>query len=108
MDLEESRTLVRRAFDAWMAGTAPITDLFAPDMTWHIAGRSAAAGHYNNTRDFIDKVLDPFGRRAVRPSELCSLFDHRGRKGCKVGAFGLPQVDKARLAERGIPCLPST
>ena len=37
MDESENASVVRRAFDAWQTGTAPITDLFAPDMTWRNA-----------------------------------------------------------------------
>ena len=63
MDESENASVVRRAFGAWQTGTAPITDLFAPDMTWRIEGRSVAAGEYASTQSFVDGVLAPFGAR---------------------------------------------
>lgn len=66
MGTQENSRLVRAAFEAWRSGTAPITDLFAADMTWRIEGRSRVAGHYANTTQFVDEVLGPFGARFVR------------------------------------------
>jgi ketosteroid isomerase-like protein len=63
MDDEERRTTVARAFEAWRDGTAPITDAFAPAMTWRIEGRCVVAGEYRSTQDFVDAVLAPFGAR---------------------------------------------
>ena len=63
MDQDENRAAVRAAFDAWIAGTAPITDLFAPAMTWRIEGRSVVASQSSSTRQFVDEVLAPFGAR---------------------------------------------
>jgi ketosteroid isomerase-like protein len=60
---EENRRVVRDAFTAWSDGTAPITDLFAPEMTWRIEGRSIVAKQYVNTQQFVDEVLVPFGAR---------------------------------------------
>ncbi len=57
------RQIVTDAFAAWAAGTAYITDIFAPGMRWEIVGRSAAAGTYDSTRQFVDEVLHPFGAR---------------------------------------------
>jgi uncharacterized protein len=61
--MSDNRDVVRRAFEAWQAGTAPITDLFAPDMVWRIEGHSAAAGEYPDRQAFVDGVLAPFGAR---------------------------------------------
>jgi ketosteroid isomerase-like protein len=58
-----NRETIRQAFEAWQAGTAPITDVFAPDMVWRIEGHSAVAGEYKGTQEFIDRVLAPFGER---------------------------------------------
>ena len=58
-----NRERVRAAFEAWRNGTAPITDLFAPDMVWRIEGHSLASREYSDTRAFIDEVLAPFGAR---------------------------------------------
>jgi ketosteroid isomerase-like protein len=60
---ETNRAIIRLAFDAWTQGTAPITDVFAPDMTWAIVGHSAASRAYGSKQQFIDEVLAPFGTR---------------------------------------------
>jgi ketosteroid isomerase-like protein len=62
---ERNRQAVQAAFTAWQDGAAPITDLFAPDMTWRIEGRSAASKEYGSRRQFVDEVLAPFGARFV-------------------------------------------
>jgi hypothetical protein len=59
----DNRQVVRRAFEAWQAGTAPITDVFADHMTWTIEGRSLASKAYGTTQQFVDEVLAPFGAR---------------------------------------------
>jgi ketosteroid isomerase-like protein len=60
---EFNRRAIREAFEAWHAGTAPITDVFAPDMVWRIEGHSAASGDYGSRQEFVDEVLAPFGAR---------------------------------------------
>jgi ketosteroid isomerase-like protein len=60
---QADREIVRQAFEAWQGGTAPITELFAPDMVWRIEGHSRAAGEYRDRQAFIDEVLAPFGAR---------------------------------------------
>jgi uncharacterized protein len=60
---ESSRETVRRAFEAWRSGTAPITDVFAPEMTWRIEGHSVASREYRDRQEFVDEVLAPFGAR---------------------------------------------
>jgi len=60
---EANRRTVRAAFEAWRDGTAPITDLFAPDMVWRIEGHSLASREYASRQEFIDEVLAPFGAR---------------------------------------------
>ena len=65
MSAADNTRLVRTAFEAWQAGTAPITDLFDPAMTWRIEGRSRVAKAYASTQQFIDEVLAPFGARFV-------------------------------------------
>ena len=62
-EAEANRRTVRAAFEAWQAGTAPITEVFAPDMVWRIEGRSAASKEYADRQEFIDEVLAPFGAR---------------------------------------------
>jgi ketosteroid isomerase-like protein len=60
---EVTRRIVRQAFEAWRDGRAPITDMFAPDMTWRIEGHSLASKAYRDRQEFIDQVLEPFGAR---------------------------------------------
>jgi uncharacterized protein len=57
------RRIARAAFEAWKRGDAPITEIFAPQMTWRIEGRSVAAREYGSRQEFIDEVLAPFGAR---------------------------------------------
>ncbi len=77
-EVESNRERIRRAFDAWQQGTAPITDVFAPDMVWRIEGRSHASGEYGDRQAFVDEVLAPFGARFMdgerfRPITIRSL-----------------------------------
>jgi uncharacterized protein len=67
--VESNRRLVADAFAAWAAGTGYVTSIFAPDMRWEIAGRSAMSKKYDSTQQLIDEVLQPFGARfsADRP-----------------------------------------
>jgi uncharacterized protein len=60
---EANRGIVRRAFDDWQHGVAPITDVFAPDMVWRIEGHSFASREYASRQEFVDEVLAPFGAR---------------------------------------------
>jgi ketosteroid isomerase-like protein len=62
-ETERNREAITAAFQRWRDDGAPVTDLFAPEMTWRIEGRSAASRTYANTCEFIDDVLAPFGRR---------------------------------------------
>ena len=62
-EILSSRETIRRAFEAWQDGTAPITDVFAADMVWRIEGHSVASREYSNRQAFIDEVLAPFGAR---------------------------------------------
>ena len=83
MSTESNRKTIRRAFVAWRDEGAPVTDVFAPEMTWRIEGRSVVAGDYANRQEFIDRVLAPFGARfaegerfgPVRIHALCADGD---------------------------------
>lgn len=75
---EANREIVRRAFDAWVDGSAPITDVFAADMVWRIEGHSASK-EYANRQQFVDEVLAPFGARfsageRFRPVRIRSIL----------------------------------
>jgi hypothetical protein len=71
MSSDDNRQVIRAAFEAWQAGTAPITDVFAEDMVWRIEGHSAAAGEYATRQEFIDEVLAPFGARFAEGERFC-------------------------------------
>ena len=60
-----AREVIVGAFRSWQAGTAPITDVLADGLVWRIEGRSAVAGRYASRREFVEGVLEPFGRRFV-------------------------------------------
>ena len=75
---EANRATVQQAFAAWQAGTAPITELFAPDMVWRIEGHSLASREYRDRQQFVDEVLAPFGARfsptePFRPTTIRSV-----------------------------------
>jgi uncharacterized protein len=76
---ETNREIIRRAFDAWRRGAAPITNVFAPEMVWRIEGHSAASKEYGSKQQFIDEVLTPFGDRFTvsepfRPVTIRGVF----------------------------------
>ena len=60
---ESNRHVIRAAFEAWQAGTAPIADVFAADMVWRIEGHSVASREYADRQEFVDEVLAPFAAR---------------------------------------------
>ncbi len=75
---EANRSTVRAAFEAWKSGSAPITDVFAPEMTWRIEGHSLASKAYASKQEFIDEVLAPFAERfstahPFRPTRIHSV-----------------------------------
>jgi ketosteroid isomerase-like protein len=75
---EANRQTIRDAFEAWQAGTAPITDVFAPEMVWRIEGHSVASREYANSQQFVDEVMAPFGARFAsgerfRPERIRSV-----------------------------------
>jgi len=75
---EGNRRVIREAFAAWQQGARPITDVFAPDMSWRIEGRSTASRQYENTEQFVEEVLAPFAARFAsgepfRPTRIRSI-----------------------------------
>ena len=48
--MESNRQIVAGAFAAWAAGTGYVTSIFAADMRWEIAGRSAVSRRYDSTQ----------------------------------------------------------
>jgi ketosteroid isomerase-like protein len=62
-ETEINRDVIRRAFEAWQDGTAPITDVFAEDMVWRIEGHSHVSRQFGSRQQFVDEVLAPFGAR---------------------------------------------
>ena len=77
-DTEANRATIRAAFEAWRDGTAPIADVFAPEMVWRIEGHSLASKEYRDKQQFVDEVLAPFGARfsaaqPFRPTTIRSV-----------------------------------
>jgi ketosteroid isomerase-like protein len=68
---EANRQTIRDAFEAWQAGSAPITDVFAPEMVWRIEGHSVASREYASRQEFVDEVLVPFGARFASGERFC-------------------------------------
>jgi uncharacterized protein len=60
---DDNRRRIRQAFEAWQSGRAPITEVFAPEMTWRIEGHSLASRSYGSRQEFVEEVLNPFGAR---------------------------------------------
>jgi ketosteroid isomerase-like protein len=80
--MSANRDVVTEAFAAWMNGTGYVSSLFADDMTWEIAGKSAASRKYANTQELLDEVLQPFGARfgaadPFRPVTIRAVYDDR-------------------------------
>jgi uncharacterized protein len=66
---EANRQTIRRAFESWRDGTGSITEVFAPQMVWRVEGQSVASREYANKQQFIDEILEPFGRRFAASPE---------------------------------------
>jgi ketosteroid isomerase-like protein len=78
-ETERNRAAITAAFEVWRDDGVTITDLFAPEMTWRIEGRSAASRAYASKSEFMDQVLVPFGRRfsaadPFRPVRMRGVF----------------------------------
>lgn len=58
-----NREIIQTAFGDWENGNGHVSRIFAPEMTWEIAGRSAAAGTSPSAAAFQAQVLEPFARR---------------------------------------------
>jgi ketosteroid isomerase-like protein len=63
MQATHDKETVRRAFEAWAAGTGSPFDLLRDDARWTIVGHSAAAGTYANREAFMRDVIRPFNAR---------------------------------------------
>lgn len=75
-----NREIITGAFAAWMNGSGSVTSTFADDMTWEIAGNSAASRKYASARQFVDEVLAPFGARfsaedPFRPVAIRAVYE---------------------------------
>ena len=89
-----------RAFVAWRDEGAPVTDVFAPEMTWRIEGRSVVAGDYANRQEFIDRVLAPFGARFAEGERFRPVRIHAL---CADGDTVIVRWDGHGVANEGIP-----
>ena len=60
---EYNKAVIRRAFEAWRAGTGSVFDLLTPDATWTIVGNCPVARTYRGKSDFMDMMIKPFSAR---------------------------------------------
>ena len=100
MSTESNRKTIWRAFVAWRDEGAPVTDVFAPEMTWRIEGRSVVAGDYANRQEFIDRVLAPFGARFAEGERFRPVRIHAL---CADGDTVIVRWDGHGVANEGIP-----
>ena len=82
-ETQSNRQIVSQAFEAWREGARPITDVFAPQMTWRIEGHSVASKKYTSARHFVDEVLTPFAARFAsgerfRPNRIRGTYADGG------------------------------
>lgn len=63
----DHRSLIRRSFEAWAAGTGSPFQLLADDVSWTITGNSAGAGTYTSREQFMEEVIRPFNARLSEP-----------------------------------------
>ena len=69
----KNAALIRRGYDAFSKGDMDtINEIFADDIVWHIAGRSALAGDYKGKNE----VFSFFGQLAERSGGTFSLELH--------------------------------
>ncbi len=64
---QDNKAIIRRAFDAWAAGTGGVFDLLADDATWTIVGTTPVSGTYTSRQQFMDVVITPFNARMGSP-----------------------------------------
>ncbi len=64
---ENNRDIVRRAFDAWVAGESVFGQILAEDVVWTIHGSDPVAGTYTNRQVFVEQAATPLLSRLVTP-----------------------------------------
>ena len=60
---ETNKAIIRKAFDAWAAGTGGPYDLLADNASWTITGNSLASKTYPSREAFMSEVIRPFNAR---------------------------------------------
>jgi uncharacterized protein len=65
----QNEQAVRRAFDAWSAGTGHVFDLLSPDIRWTIAGSGPFTGTFAGKADFQNRAAAPLVGRLAAPLE---------------------------------------
>jgi len=63
----DNKAIVKKAFDAWSAGTGSPYDLLREDARWTIVGHSAASRTYPDRESFLREVIRPFNTRMQAP-----------------------------------------
>lgn len=68
--------IVRRAFEAWMAGEPAILDLLDDDVEWTIAGSGPSARTLHGRQAFVSQAFGPISERFAAPMKprLLSLL----------------------------------
>jgi ketosteroid isomerase-like protein len=59
----KNREVIRKAFEAWAAGTGSPFDLLTPDAKWTIVGNAPVSKIYKGRQEFLDVVINPFNAR---------------------------------------------
>lgn len=84
MGATENAELVRRGYEAFNAGDmATLSDMFAEDAVWHVAGSGVLSG----TKQGRDAIMSYFGELGARSqgSFQANLQDVIGGENCTVG-----------------------
>jgi ketosteroid isomerase-like protein len=63
----QNEDVVRRAFDAWSAGTGHVFDILSPDIRWTIAGSGSFTGTFIGKDDFQNRAAAPLVDRLAAP-----------------------------------------
>jgi ketosteroid isomerase-like protein len=89
--------LIKRAFNAWAAGTGGPYNLLADDAVWTITGYSVASKTYNNREAFMSEVLLPLHARMSERLEpkITRIYEDKGTAIVLFDASGKAQDGKS-------------
>lgn len=73
MGAQDNAALIRRGYEAYAVGDMDaIREIFAPDIAWHIGGRSPVSGEYKG----VDQVFGFFGQLVERSGGTFAIDVH--------------------------------